>query len=248
MSTHSAGSIRVVSSVAYAVDCSTVMIGRPTVVVSFAQSLDGRIATRSGDSRWISGSETLTLAHELRRDNDAILVGIGTVLRDDPELTCRLAQEHTSPLRIVLDSRLRLPEASRIVQTATRFRTVVATLSDSAPEQRNRLSNHNITVVDVAADQSGSGVDLQQLLQWLAQQGIRSLFVEGGSRVITSFVRQRLVDRLLLVIAPMLIGDGTPAIGELGIEALGDAIRLAPGQPRQLGRDLVWELEFPPTA
>lgn len=249
MSTHSVRPVlRVVLSDAYAVDCGTGMIDRPTVVVSFAQSLDGRIATRNGDSRWISGSETLTLAHELRRDNDAILVGIGTVLRDDPELSCRLAQEHFSPLRIVLDSRLRLPEASRIVQTATRFRTIVATLSDSTREQRDRLRNHNITVVDFAADQSGSGVDLQQLLQWLASQGIQSLFVEGGSSVITSFVRQRLVDRLLLVIAPMLIGDGTPAIGDLGTEALAGAIRLTPRQPRQLGRDLVWELEFPPTA
>ena len=248
MSTHSAGALHVVSVGGYAVDCCTVMTSRPTVVVSFAQSLDGRIATTSGDSRWISGSETLTLAHELRRDNDAILVGIGTVLRDDPELSCRLAHEHYSPLRIVLDSRLRLPEASRIVQTAPRFRTIVATLGDSAPEQRTRLGNHNITVADFAADQSGSGVDLQQLLRWLASQGIRSLFVEGGSSVITSFVRQRLVDRLLLVIAPMLIGDGTPAIGDLGTRALADAIRLAPGPPRQLGRDLVWELEFPPQA
>ena len=219
------------------------MPDRPRVLVSFAQSLDGRIATCSGDSQWISGSETLTLAHQLRRDSDAILVGIGTVLRDDPELSCRLPGVQRSPLRVILDSRLQLPERSKIVQSASRFRSVVITAPGSRPARRRRLEEQQITVLETP--RAEDGIDLAAALRTLAELGVRSVLVEGGSAVITSFVRRRLVDRMIVVIAPLIIGDGTQAVGDLGFEQLEQAIRLKPQAPRQYGADLVWELEFP---
>ena len=223
------------------------MSERPTVVVSFAQSLDGRIATVSGDSRWISGNETLTLAHELRRDNDAILVGIGTVTRDDPELTCRLpGKRHRSPIRIVLDSRLRLPCESRILRTAARYGTIVACLKGNTLERRRRLEDRGATVLECRRDAHTGGIDLNDLLHRLFSLGIGSLFVEGGGNVITSFIRQRLLDRLVVVIAPLLIGSGIPAVGDIGTETLEQAVRLHPAAVRQLGCDLVWEMEFSP--
>ena len=103
---------------------------KPRITVSYAQSVDGRIATSTGESRWISCSRTLTLAHRLRRDHEVILVGIGTVLKDDPELSCRLKRSSPSPVRVILDSRLRLPVDSTIVRTCRTYRTIVYTLHD----------------------------------------------------------------------------------------------------------------------
>lgn len=219
------------------------MPSRPEVLLSFAQSLDGQIASKTGDSHWISGDETLQLAHQLRHDSDAILVGIGTVLRDDPELSCRLPDTDRSPTRVILDSDLRLPYDSRILQTAAQYRTVVIVAAGTAAQRRNGIEDRGVTVLECR--RGSDGLELPHALQLLRDRGVSTLFVEGGSRVITAFIRRRLVDRIVLVIAPVIIGHATPAVQDLGTELLSQAIRLNPGRSRRLGRDLVWELEFP---
>ncbi len=221
------------------------MSQRPEVLLSFAQSLDGQIASKSGDSHWISGDETLHLAHQLRHDSDAILVGIGTVLRDDPELSCRLPDTDRSPIRVILDSDLRLPHDSRIVQTADRYPTVVVGAAGVSDERRRALEAAGVTVLECPRD--GDGLDLRRLLELLHERDVKKLFVEGGSRVITAFIRRRLVDRMVLVIAPVIIGRATSAVLDLDTEFLSQAVRLIPGASRRIGQDLVWELEFPGT-
>jgi 5-amino-6-(5-phosphoribosylamino)uracil reductase/diaminohydroxyphosphoribosylaminopyrimidine deaminase/5-amino-6-(5-phosphoribosylamino)uracil reductase len=238
----------------------------PRITVSYAQSLDGRIATSTGDSRWISCTRTLTLAHRLRRDHEVILVGIGTVLRDDPELSCRLKGSSRSPVRVVLDSHLRLPPDSTIVRTCRTYRTIVYTLqagpvSESgdaavvdilagggspacaAAERRAALEQAGIEVLEVPADAEGR-VSIVDLVNDLAERGFRSIFVEGGARVITSFLRAGLVHRMVVVTAPVIIGRGVEAIGELGITSLSQALRPARSRVRRLGSDRVWELIF----
>lgn len=215
-------------------------MGRPRITISFAQSLDGRIATRGGQSQWISGPETRRLAQELRRDSDAILVGVNTVLRDDPLLTCRLPG-CSSPLRVVLDSRLRLPVDSRVAQTADRYATVVCAL-EADPLKVDRLSRQGVRVA-VLPGARGGGIDLPAVLQHLAASGVETLLVEGGGSVITAFLKAGLVDRLLVVTAPLVIGEGIPAVGDLGVRELGGALRFRPVRLQQRGEDVVWELE-----
>jgi riboflavin biosynthesis pyrimidine reductase len=237
----------------------------PRITVSYAQSLDGRIATATGDSRWISCSRTLTLAHRLRRDHEVILVGIGTVLRDDPELSCRLKRSSRSPVRVILDSRLRLPPDSTIVRTCKTYRTIVYTLedtadsgaegaavvdmmagtaaSDAAAGRRADLERAGVEVCEAGADAQGR-VSVVDVVEDLANRGFRSIFVEGGGQVITSFLRAGLVHRMIVITAPLLIGRGVEAIGELGTASLAQALRPRRSRVRRLGSDRVWELIF----
>jgi riboflavin-specific deaminase-like protein len=237
----------------------------PRITVSYAQSLDGRIATATGDSRWISCSRTLTLAHRLRRDHEVILVGIGTVLRDDPELSCRLKRSSRSPVRVILDSRLRLPPDSTIVRTCKTYRTIVYTLedtadsgaegaavvdimagtaaSDAAAGRRVDLERAGVEVCEAGADAQGR-VSVVDVVEDLANRGFRSIFVEGGGQVITSFLRAGLVHRMIVITAPLLIGRGVEAIGELGTASLAQALRPRRSRVRRLGSDRVWELIF----
>jgi len=215
----------------------------PRITVSYAQSLDGRIATATGDSRWISGPSTLRLAHRLRRDHEALLVGIGTVLRDDPQLTCRLpGRRSRSPARVVLDSTLRLPPDSRLARGAGELPTLVFTVGAPAA-RRSALEALGVRVVESLPDPEGR-IDLRGVLEHLAGLGYASLFVEGGAGVITSFLRQHLVHRLLVVVAPLLIGEGVQAVGDLGVHALAEALRPARCRVRRFGAERVWELEF----
>lgn len=218
------------------------------MTLTYAQSLDGRIATATGQSQWISGDETLHLAHELRRDSDAILVGAGTVIADDPRLTCRI-ERGRDPHRCVLDSTLRVPAESHIVSQAASVATTVffdASRMDAEQEARaSTLRRAGVELVDVPATESG--LDLRAVLLHLRESGHASLLVEGGSGVITSFFRAALVDRLVLVSAPMVIGSGTEAVGDLGTERLSAALRGTTRSVRQLGNDVVWEVAFADT-
>ena len=226
------------------------MRSTPWITVSYAQSLDGRIATSTGDSRWISCPQTLTLAHRLRRDHEVILAGIGTVLRDDPELSCRLKRPAPSPVRVILDSHLRLPLDSKIVRTSGTYRTIVYTLAagatpagTAARDRRVELEQAGVQVCQVQADEQGR-VSVEGVVNDLAGKGFRSIFVEGGAQIITSFLRAGLVDRMVLVTAPVIIGRGVEAVGELGITSLAEALRPRRSRTRRLGKDRVWELFF----
>lgn len=218
----------------------------PYVTVSYAQSIDGRTATKTGDSKYISGTATLKLAHTLRRTNDAILIGINTVLRDNPLLTCRyggLPWTRKNPVRIVLDSRLRIPVDSTIVTSANEISTIVFTVAADKTEKETMLIERGVAVERISADAQGR-VSLTACLSALEQQGYRSIFVEGGSTVVSAFFREKLVQKALIVTSPLLIGSGIEGLGDLGVEHLADAIKPTKASGRRYGRDYVWELLF----
>jgi GTP cyclohydrolase II len=212
--------------------------GRPFVTLSYAQSLDGSIAARRGATTPISGPEALRLTHQLRAHHDAILVGIGTVLADDPQLTVRLVPG-PNPQPVIVDSRLRLPPTARLLSDG---RPWIAT-TDAADRRRQAvLEAAGARVVRLPADDAGR-VSLPALLAYLHRQGIRSLMVEGGAQVITGILADRLADRLVVTIAPLLLGGlnavatGRPS----GPAALNGHLLPALLRPRYrvVGRDVV---------
>jgi GTP cyclohydrolase II len=194
---------------------------RPYVVVKYAQTIDGRIATSTGDARWISGEEERRTSHALRAACDAVLVGVGTILADDPQLTVRMVPG-ASPIRVVLDPRLRLPDDARVLDADGV--TTIVTSSASSAERRTELRRRGVSVVVVPA--GPQGLDLHAALEALFDDGIRSVLVEGGARVITSFLSLGLADRLVVAIAPRLMGSGTDAVNDLGITEVASSIRL----------------------
>lgn len=214
--------------------------GLPFVTVKYAQTLDGRIATRTGDSQWISSHPSLRLAHQLRREHDAILVGIGTVLRDDPRLTVRLVGG-PDPLRIVIDSRLRIPLDARVIKEKTDRPTIIFTSKSSDPERARMITRTGAEVKTVSAASNSLGIDVTEILRALGRQSISSVLVEGGSGIITSLLAAGAVDRLVVVTAAKIVGRGIEAVGDLGIERLEDAIDFSSFVTRRIGPDMVFD-------
>ncbi|HEX6798040.1 MAG TPA: dihydrofolate reductase family protein [Ktedonobacterales bacterium] len=210
---------------------------RSHVTVAYAQTLDGRLATRTGSSQWISGPESLRLAHALRARHDAVMVGVGTVLADDPRLTARLVSGR-NPLRVVVDSTLRIPPTAAVLAGGAAPGTLLAVTAGADPMRVHAMRALGATVLCVATDGDGR-VDLPALLAALRGRGIASLLAEGGARLITGLLRAHLVDRLVVTVAPKLLGAGIEAVGELGITALSNAIRLDPVTIERYGADLV---------
>jgi diaminohydroxyphosphoribosylaminopyrimidine deaminase/5-amino-6-(5-phosphoribosylamino)uracil reductase len=202
---------------------------RPYVHLKIAQSLDGRIAARGGDSRWITDAAARRMVHRMRSEHDAVVVGRGTALHDDPQLTVRDveadAQPAATPWRVVLDSRLALPADARLVSDEHAARTIVLTTEQADPARRRELTGRGVQVQVVAAG-AGGRTDIDAVLQALYERGIRSLLVEGGGTVYTSFLRAGRFDRLSVFVAPLLIGDGVAAVGDLGIDRIAEATRL----------------------
>jgi diaminohydroxyphosphoribosylaminopyrimidine deaminase/5-amino-6-(5-phosphoribosylamino)uracil reductase len=213
--------------------------GLPFVKVKIAQTLDGRIATITKSSRWISSPESRRLAHRLRARHDAILVGVGNVLTDNPELTTRLVRGR-NPTRIILDSRLRIPLGSKVLANQEAARTLVAATPAADKEKAVALRRMGIEVLMVPPDAQGR-VDLNKLLKALAQRQISSVLVEGGAETITSFLRQNLVDKLVVFIAPKLMGKGIEAVGELNIKEVDKALKLRFDRVYRSGEDIVIE-------
>lgn len=214
---------------------------QPFVTVKFAQSLDGRIATSTGDSRWISGPPSLRLAHKLRSEHDAIMVGIGTVLADDPQLTVRLVKGR-DPLRVVIDSKLRVPLAARVLADGAAARTLVAAAATDVDQNRaSEIQKLGAEILRLPAAPQGSGIDIVRLLEELSRRGVGSVLVEGGKGIITSLLAARVVDRLVVVVAPKIIGQGTEAIGDLGIARLSEAITFSSVKTRRLGEDIIFD-------
>ena len=210
---------------------------RPFVTVSYAQTLDGRLATSTGSSHWISGPESLRFAHELRASHDGIMVGAGTIRQDDPRLTVRHVSGR-NPLRIVVDSTLRTPFTAAVLAGGAAGGTVLAVVGRASAERRDAARALGATVLCLPEDRRGR-VDLIALFAALHARGLRSLMVEGGAQMITSLLQLRLVDRLAICIAPKILGAGINAVGDLGICDLAGAVTLADATTSRYGDDIV---------
>jgi diaminohydroxyphosphoribosylaminopyrimidine deaminase/5-amino-6-(5-phosphoribosylamino)uracil reductase len=216
--------------------------GRPLVIAKVACSLDGKIATRTGESRWISGKASRQRAHELRDEIDAIMVGANTVIVDDPRLTTRLPgrEEVHHPLRIVVDSRGRVPLAVRLFDPELPGRTVLATTAACPLEHREALQQRGVEVLLLPAGPHGR-VDLPALLRELGRLQVTSLLVEGGGTLLDAFFRARLVDQVLAFVAPLIIGgrEAPPAVGGEGVSLLREAPRLVNPSVERVGEDFL---------
>ncbi|HNY72915.1 MAG TPA: bifunctional diaminohydroxyphosphoribosylaminopyrimidine deaminase/5-amino-6-(5-phosphoribosylamino)uracil reductase RibD [Syntrophales bacterium] len=210
--------------------------GLPFVTLKYAQTLDGRIAGAGGHSRWISSLPARRYAHRLRSVHDAVLVGTGTVRHDDPELTVRLVRGK-NPLRIILDSRLDIPLKAGVFRNQDRAPTLVVAAVNAPEDKLRALAGLGVETLLVAA--APGGINLPELFRKLGQRGITSVLVEGGGAIITSVLRERLADRLAIVVAPKIIGRGVDAVGELGLTTMDQALQLTAVQWRRLGPDIL---------
>lgn len=214
--------------------------GRPLVTAKVATTLDGRIATRTGESKWITGEEARRKVHEYRAQHDAVLIGVGTVLADDPQLTVRLDEIDSQPTRIVIDHDLKTPVDSHLVKTAT-DENVWFVCGEQA--EQGRFSDAGAKVIRLQSKDRHFSPEI--LLKELAAQGLTRLFIEGGGQTITGFLRAGMIDRLLWFRAPKLIGgDGLPAFQALDIETMDEALNFSLEDRMALGEDLleIWRL------
>lgn len=211
------------------------------VTVHYAQTLDGRLATATGDSQWISGDSSLRLSHRLRSLHDAVLVGAGTVKADDPRLTTRLV-DGPSPIRIVVDSRLRLPLSAALANDRA-APTILATTAQAPSSRRAAFSSRGAEVLVLPSTSEGR-VDLGALLAEVGRRGLATVLVEGGATLITAMLRERRVRRLIVSIAPLVLGRGIEAVGQLDIMRLRDALSFRRASFSQLGEDVIFDGEL----
>ena len=216
--------------------------GLPFVTIKYAQTLDGRIATTKGQSRWISSGASMKYAHKLRAEHDAILVGAGTVKKDDPELTVRLVRGH-NPLRIIVDSKLQINNQAKVLKNISTAKTIIATVKNSGDHKYKNIAVAGAQIITVDTDKQGK-VDLKKLLKKLAARGISSVLIEGGAQIITSILRDNLADRLVTVIAPKILGKGIEAVGDLNIRNLNSAKFLSIRKIRRCGEDIIIDSRF----
>lgn len=211
---------------------------RPFVVYKSSMSLDGKIATSTGESQWITCEESRKDSHSLRHIYTGIMVGIGTVLADDPLLNCRM-DGGKQPVRIVVDSSLRIPEESRLVQTADTYPLIVATTSKGNEAKKRRLRAYGANVWNMPSDEQGR-VDLPGLMKCLGENEVDSLIIEGGGTLAEQALNVGIVDKMIVYIAPQIIGGKdakTPVEGK-GIQCLSDAWKLQEWSSQMMGTDL----------
>ncbi len=195
----------------------------PFVILKWAMSIDGKIATFTGDSRWISGEKARIFVHELRAEVDAVLVGVGTVKRDDPLLNVRLSRRVRQPLRIVIDPRLEIPLKARIFGEEG-GKVIIVCKEETGREKHEALQRKGAELITF----SGERLSISYLLKVLGEREVTSLLVEGGERVFTSFLEERMVDKIYVIVSPLLIGGGsspTP-FGGKGFSRIEECLRL----------------------
>ncbi len=218
-----------------------VTTGLPFVTLKIAQTLDGKIADTSGRSRWISGRASRQLVHILRSRTDAVLIGAGTVAADDPSLTVRLVHGR-NPLRVILDGRLRSNPDAKVF--STRAASTLLFVGDGAlrrhPQKARALSRGGVELIARKTGKDGR-LSLREVLRELGAGGIASVMVEGGASVFGEFLKDRLVDKLLIFQAPRVLGAGVDAFGDFAAGALGDALRVSRVTARNVGDDVLIE-------
>lgn len=191
------------------------LTARPFIVSKFAMTLDGKLATATGHSQWITGDTARADVHQIRHEMDGILVGVGTVLADDPMLTTRLADfEGKNPVRIILDSTLKTPLNAQVANTKN-ARTIIVCANEVNAEKIAQLQEHGVELIQVA--QNAAGLDLEEALQALYKMGITDILVEGGGNINASFLRMGLIDKYMVYVAPKVLGGRnsvTPFTGE----------------------------------
>lgn len=218
------------------------LTGTPFVILKCAATLDGRIATRTGDARWVSGPRSREFVHELRHAVDAILVGVGTVRTDDPSLTTRLpGRDGCDPTRIILDTRLSIPINARVLTQSSPARTILATGPEISAGARRRIEAAGAEVLAVPSREGR--VDIAHLMRVLGDRGIGSVLVEGGSRVTASVLKTGVVDKVHLFYAPKLLGgdDGIPICRGPGPERMRDCLSIERLDVRRIGDDVMIE-------
>lgn len=220
----------------------SVPTGLPVVTLKLATSLDGRIATASGESKWITGEIARAIGHRLRASHDAILAGSGTALADDPELTARTDPPQASqPLRIIADGRGRLPPDARIFATIDLGPVAIATQEPTNLDACGWPSRPGIQYWMLPAGEGGRGVDPVALLEMAADSGVSTILIEGGGELAAAFVKAGLVNRIEWFRAPLLLGaEGRSCIGALGLETLASAPQFVRTRAEPAGGDL-WE-------
>jgi len=214
--------------------------GRPFVILKVAQTIDGRIATVTGDSKWISGPQSLKLAHRLRAEADAVAVGMGTVRKDNPALTVRLVRGK-NPYRIVLSRSLNFPRSCQLLDNNSDYKTIIASTVEAIDRftgtQRGKKSGLIYWTLRCHRD---GRLDLHDFLANADEFGLRSMLVEGGGRLAASFLKAGLVDKYIVVIAPMVLGSGVSAVDDIQARRLADAIALERCSVQKSGADYVF--------
>lgn len=231
---------------------SSMLRHRPHVTLKLALTLDGKIADRAGTSKWITGAASRSFVQRLRKEADAILVGSGTVIADDPQLTCRIKGAGTAAWRVAVDSRGRIPASSRLLTDARAAMTVVATTADGAKRLAGKLPPASPVPIWTLPQDDGHA-SLKALLERLtAELGVMELLCEGGGEIAGALIKAGLVDRLVLFYAPVVLGDAGARPGFSGVNALLDAGRLRPSamRLRKFGDDatLIMDLDGQPPA
>jgi diaminohydroxyphosphoribosylaminopyrimidine deaminase / 5-amino-6-(5-phosphoribosylamino)uracil reductase len=223
--------------------------GRPFATLKLALSLDGRIAAASGDSQWISSPASRALVHRWRREADAVMVGAGTVIADNPRLTCRVAGGR-DPVRVIVDGRLRCPPRARVFVERSGAPALLVTTAANAARARRRYGGARVEVIGCPARgaERGSGrggeIDLRALMRELGRRGWCNVLIEGGARLAGSALAAGIIDRVAFFVAPIVIGAGTPAVEGLGFARVRDAIALDDLSARRLGGDLLMEADI----
>jgi diaminohydroxyphosphoribosylaminopyrimidine deaminase/5-amino-6-(5-phosphoribosylamino)uracil reductase len=219
--------------------CKYILKKEPFVILKVAATLDGKMATREGDSKWISGETSRQFVHRMRDQVDGVVVGIGTVLRDDPQLTTRM-KKGRDPYRIILDSRLRIPQEAKVIGNPP-SKAIIATTELAARDKIEKLEKRGVRIL--VLDSKKGKVDLKHCLSKLGEMEIMSLMVEGGSQINGSFLDEGLIDKVLLFFSPKLIGDreALGIFGGCGKATLKEAISLNELRMKRIGEDILVE-------
>ena len=209
---------------------------KPFIIIKVAMSADGRIATKTGDSKYITSKEARAYVHHLRTEVDAVMVGLNTVLRDNPELTPRLVKGKDS-MKIVVDSTLKIPKNCNLMKNPAKL--IVATTSKASKNMIKKLQQKGVTII-ITKSKNGM-VDLQDLVKQLGRHEIASIMIEGGSELNSTAIKAGVVDKIFIFTAPKIIGNGLGAIGNLGINKIDKAINLKNSVAKKIGNDILIE-------